>query len=60
MTRSLGQSRVRGKQDEMAIAEVIWSDTTSLTQMAGASANEELRNLLTARLMLEYRGRALN
>ena len=58
-TRNLGQSRVRGKQDEMAIAEVIWNDTTSLTQMAGASANEELRNLLTARLMLEYRGRSI-
>jgi class 3 adenylate cyclase len=57
MTRSLGPSRVRGKQDEMEIVEVIWHDTTSLTQMA--NAREDLRDLLFARLVLEYRGRSI-
>lgn len=57
MTRSLGQSRVRGKQDEMEIVEVIWHDATSLTQMA--SVREDLRGLLFARLVLEYRGRSI-
>jgi len=57
MTRSLGQSQVRGKQEEIEICEVIWHDTTSLTQMATGQHQEELRNLLFARLMLEYRGK---
>lgn len=56
MTRSLGQSQVRGKQEEIEICEVIWHDTTSLTQMATGQHQEELRNLLFARLVLEYRG----
>ncbi|HOB62800.1 MAG TPA: adenylate/guanylate cyclase domain-containing protein [Candidatus Competibacteraceae bacterium] len=54
MTRNLGQSRVRGKREQMELAEVIWHDTTSLTQIAGG--HEDLRNLLFARLTLEYRG----
>lgn len=57
MTRSLGQSQVRGKQEEIEICEVIWHDTTSLTQMATGQHQEELRNLLFARLVLEYRGK---
>ena len=56
MTRSLGQSRVRGKQEEMEICEVIWHNTTSLTQMA-TGRQEELRSLLFTRLVLEYRGK---
>ena len=59
MTRSLGQSQVRGKQEEIEICEVIWHDSTSLTQMASGQHQEELRNLLFARLLLEYRGKAL-
>lgn len=59
MTRSLGQSRVRGKQEEIEICEVIWHETTSLTQMASEQHQEELRNLLFARLVLEYRGKTL-
>jgi class 3 adenylate cyclase len=53
MTRSLGQSRVRGKQEEMEICEVIWHDSTCLTLMASGH-QEELRRLLFARLVLEY------
>lgn len=56
MTRSLGRSRVRGKQDEMEIVEVIWQETASLTQMVNIGQQEELRNLLFGRLILEYRG----
>lgn len=56
MTRSLGWSRVRGKQDEMEIFEVIWQEeTSSLTQLFNVSKQEELRNLLFGRLLLEYR-----
>ena len=58
MTRSLGQSRVRGKQEEMEICEVIWHDSASLTQMA-SGYQEELRSLLFARLVLEYRDKKL-
>jgi hypothetical protein len=54
MTRSLGQSRVRGKLDEMEICEVIWHDSTSLTQVA-TGRQEALYRQLFARLMLEYR-----
>ena len=56
MTRSLGRSRVRGKQDEMEIVEVIWQESASLTQMVNIGQQEELRNLLFGRLILEYRG----
>ncbi len=59
MTRSLGLSRVRGKQEEMEICEVIWQDTTCVTQMASSGYQEELRSLLFARLVLEYRDRKL-
>ncbi len=58
MTRSLGQSQVRGKQEEIEICEVIWYESTSLTQMA-TGHHEELRSLLFARLVLEYRGKKL-
>lgn len=54
--RSLGRSRVRGKQDEMEIVEVIWQESASLTQMVNLGQQEELRNLLFGRLILEYRG----
>lgn len=57
MTRNLGLSWVRGKQDEMEIFEVIWQqETTGLTQLVNAGQQKELRNLLFARLILEYRG----
>lgn len=59
MTRSLGQSQVRGKQEEIEICEVIWHDTTSLTQMASGQRQEELRSLLFTRLLLEYRGKTV-
>ncbi len=58
MTRNLGRSQVRGKQEEMEICEVIWHNSTSLTQMA-TGRQEELRSLLFTRLMLEYRDRKL-
>lgn len=58
MTRGLGRSQVRGKQEEMEICEVIWHDTASLTQLA-TGRQEELRSMLFARLVLEYRGRKL-
>jgi len=54
-SRDLGQAWVRGKQDEIAIAEVLWADSNSLTQMA--TPQEELRGLLFARLDLNYRDR---
>jgi len=54
--RSLGRSRVRGKQDEMEIVEIIWQESASLTQMVNVGQQEELRNLLFGRLVLEYRG----
>lgn len=57
-TRNLGQCRVRGKQEEMEICEAIWHDSASLTQVA-SGRQEELRNLLFARLALEYRGKKL-
>ncbi len=55
MTRSLGRSWVKGKEDEMEILEVIWHESTSLTQMA-VGGQEDLRNLLFAKLVLGYRG----
>jgi adenylate cyclase len=57
MTRDLGQSWVRGKQDEMEIVEIIWCDSTSQTQFV--SYQDALMNLLFARLFLEYRGRSI-
>ncbi len=57
-TRDLGRSWVRGKQDEMDIVEIIWLESTSLTQMAGGG-QEELRSLLFARLILDYRERTI-
>ncbi|MEZ5600647.1 MAG: adenylate/guanylate cyclase domain-containing protein [Candidatus Competibacteraceae bacterium] len=57
-TRDLGRSWVRGKQDEVDIVEIIWLESTSLTQMAGGG-QEELRSLLFARLILDYRGRTI-
>ncbi|QQS55221.1 MAG: adenylate/guanylate cyclase domain-containing protein [Candidatus Competibacteraceae bacterium] len=58
MTRDLGRSWVRGKQDEMDIVEIIWHDSSSLTQMA-SGGQEELRGLLFARLVLDYRERTI-
>ncbi|MCB1777061.1 MAG: adenylate/guanylate cyclase domain-containing protein, partial [Candidatus Competibacteraceae bacterium] len=61
-TRDLGKVWVRGKQDEMEIVEVIWYESTSLTQMSALTqmSSEEtqkaLRNLLNARLLLNYHG----
>lgn len=57
MTRGLGRTWVRGKQNEMEIAEVIWSDESgSLTQMSDGETQKILRNQLYARLALDYRG----
>lgn len=57
ITRSLGRVWVKGKQDEMEIFEVIWHESTSLTQMA-SGLQEELRSLLFMRLTLDYRGKS--
>lgn len=59
ITRSLGQVWVKGKEDEMEILEIIWHESTSLTQMATGGYQEELRSLLYNRLVLEYRGRSI-
>jgi len=40
----------------MEIVEVIWLESASLTQMVNIGQQEELRNLLFAKLILEYRG----
>jgi class 3 adenylate cyclase len=56
MTRGLGRSSVRGKQDEMEIVEVIWYESTSMTQMSDVETQKILRNKLYARLLLVYRG----
>ncbi|MFO7642729.1 MAG: adenylate/guanylate cyclase domain-containing protein [Candidatus Competibacteraceae bacterium] len=56
ITRSLGLTWVRGKQDEMELFEVIWQDSNSLTQMS-TGAQEVLRSLFYSRLILEYRGK---
>jgi adenylate cyclase len=55
--RGLGRSWVRGKQNEMEIAEVIWYESDSLTQMSVGETQKILRNQLYARLSLDYRGR---
>jgi hypothetical protein len=44
MTRSLGRSRVRGKQEEIEIVEVIWQEASSLTQVISIDQHEELRS----------------
>ncbi|MCP5158654.1 MAG: adenylate/guanylate cyclase domain-containing protein [Gammaproteobacteria bacterium] len=59
MTRGLGRSWVRGKQDEMEIIEVIWYESTSLTQLSDEETQKILRNKLYARLILNYRGRQI-
>jgi class 3 adenylate cyclase len=60
MTRSLGWSRVRGKQEEMEIFEVIWQEeTTGLTQLFRGNKQEELRHLLSGKIILEYRQQKL-
>jgi adenylate cyclase len=56
MTRSLGRSRVRGKQEEIEIVEVIWQEASSLTQVISIDQHEELRAMLFARLVLMHRG----
>lgn len=56
ITRSIGLSWVRGKQDEMELFEVIWQDSNCLTQMS-SGAQEALRSLFYSRLILEHRGR---
>lgn len=56
ITRSLGLSWVRGKQDEMEIFEIIWQDSNCLTQMS-SGGQEALRSLFYSRLILEHRGR---
>jgi len=64
ITRGLGSSWVRGKQDAVQIAEVIWDESTSLTQMSALTRRSDedtqdvLRNLFYARLILSYRGQA--
>ncbi len=56
MTRSLGWSRVRGKIEELEIIEVIWQESSNLTQLVSIDQQDELRGLLFARLILRYRG----
>ena len=56
ITRSLGLSWVRGKQDEMEIFEVIWQDSNCLTQMS-SGGQDTLRSLFYSRLILEHRGK---
>ena len=58
-TRGLGHSWVRGKQNEMEIAEVIWYESGGLTQMCDGETQKILRNQLYARLVLNYRGREI-
>jgi len=53
--RSLGRVRVRGKQEELELCEVIWQEeSASLTQLFNVDRQEELRLLLQQRLTLEY------
>ena len=60
MIRSLGCVKVRGKQDEMEICEILWQEeSASLTQLFNVDQQEELRNLLLRRLILDYRGRRI-
>lgn len=60
MIRSLGCVKVRGKQDEMEICEILWQEEgASLTQLFNVDQQEELRNLLLRRLILDYRGRRI-
>ncbi len=54
-TRNLGSAWVRGKQNEVEIAEVIWHETGSLTQLSSGETEKILRNQLYARLHLSYR-----
>lgn len=56
MTRSLGRSRIRGKQDAVEIVEVIWQEPGGLTQVVSLEQQEELHSLPFVRLVLEYRG----
>lgn len=56
MTRELGRAHVRGKQDEIEIVEIIWFESTSMTQMSDVESEKILRNKLYARLLLVYRG----
>ncbi len=58
ITRSQGRVYIKGKQDEIEIFEVIWHESTSLTQMA-TGLQEELRNLIFMRLVLNYRGHSM-
>ena len=57
MSRSLGWSRVRGKKEEIEIVEVIWQESSSLTQLVSIEQQDEIRSLLFARLILKYRDR---
>jgi len=60
-TRGLGHAWVRGKQNEMEIAEVIWYESEEgLTEMS-VGENQEIKNLrnqLYSRLVLDYRDKA--
>ena len=58
MIRDLGRSWVRGKKDEVDIVEIIWHDSTSPRPNWPAAAGE-LRSLLFARLVLDYRERTI-
>lgn len=59
-TRGLGYAWVRGKQNEMEIAEVIWYESDEgLTQMSGGETQKVILNQLYARLVLDYRGRTI-
>ncbi len=56
MTRSLGLSRVRGRQREEEIVEIIWQEPGTVTQLIGPGPQKELHQLLCTRLLLAHRG----
>ncbi|EXI75163.1 MAG TPA: adenylate/guanylate cyclase domain-containing protein [Candidatus Accumulibacter phosphatis] len=56
MTRSLGPSRVRGRQRAVEIVEMIWQEPGSVTQLIGPGPQKELQQLLCTRLLLAFRG----
>ena len=58
-TRNLGPAKVRGKQEEIQIAEVIWQeDTSDLTILPGENAMtmKSQDNQPQSKLLLHYRG----
>ncbi len=56
MTRSLGLSRVRGRQREEEIVEIMWQEPDTVTQLIGPGQQKERHQLLSTRLILTHRG----